>query len=124
VTRRLAAALAEIGRGSEWVLPRSAHSQANRPLTMDAVLAWAAKHAGVPYLGPHALRHSFACHALAAGGDLQAVSKMLGHANVGITARVYAHFLPGADRASVTKLENARLGTSAAQATPPRPDET
>lgn len=124
VTRRLSAALAGLERESEWVLPRSTHSQANRPLTMDAVLAWAAKRAGVPYLGPHALRHSYACHALAAGGDLQAVSRMLGHANVGITARVYAHFLPGADRAAVNKLENARLVTSASQATPPPPDET
>lgn len=123
VTGRLVAALAELGRGSEWVLPRSAHSQWNLPITMDSVLAFAAKHASVPNLGPHALRHTFACHALAAGGDLQAVSRMLGHANVGITARVYAHVLPGADRAAVAKLESARLGTTLAQGTTRSPGE-
>lgn len=110
LTTRLAGLLAELGRGSEWVLPRSTLTKAgsrlaNAPLALDHILASAARTAGVPNLRPHALRHTFATLLLAAGAALPSVSRMLGHANVAVTAAVYCHHLAGQDQAAIARLE-------------------
>jgi integrase len=47
--------------------------------------------ANVPYRGHHAFRHTKATELLARGVPMQAVSALLGHANVTTTDRVYNH---------------------------------
>jgi integrase/recombinase XerD len=49
------------------------------------------KKAGIERITPHQLRHYFATHTLSNGADVKAVSEMLGHADVGITLKIYHH---------------------------------
>lgn len=50
------------------------------------------------------LRHLFATTMLANGADLAAVSKLMGHSTVKMTADVYYHYMEGEKERAVSKL--------------------
>ena len=61
-----------------------------------------AAKAGLNGVSLHTMRHSFGSQLLSAGVPLPAVSKLLGHANVAVTAEVYAHALPSDEAAAAS----------------------
>jgi len=63
-----------------------------------------ARKVGITYpLRMYDIRHLFASTMLANGGDLKAVSKLLGHASTVMTANVYYHELKGEKATALTR---------------------
>ena len=62
------------------------------------------KKLGLPHIGIHALRHTFATRALECGMDVKTLSEILGHKNAAITLNCYVHSLPEHKRAMMNKI--------------------
>ncbi len=62
--------------------------------------------AGLRYRGPHQLRHTYASLLLIQGESPAYVSKQLGHASIKMTVDLYGHFIPGANRQAVDRLDD------------------
>jgi integrase len=52
----------------------------------------------------HDLRHTVASVALAHGEDVTVLSRRLGHADVGVTLKLYRHVMPGEDQAAADRM--------------------
>ncbi len=63
----------------------------------------------------HDLRHAMASFWLANGVPIKIVSERLGHANISITLQVYGHLLPNMQEQAAADMEEAFLGTRAAE---------
>jgi integrase len=86
-----------IGRGNLTRLFKSLVRKAN---TLDARRAAEAGREPDPIpagLRFHDLRHTHASNLIAAGHSIKAVSRRLGHADITITLKVYAHLMPNDD---------------------------
>jgi len=67
---------------------------------------WSAcRHAGLPRLGWHALRHTFASHLVMRGVPLRTVQEFMGHTTMAMTTR-YAHLAPDHTRSAIALLDS------------------
>ena len=69
--------------------------------------------AGVPDIGLHGMRHTFATLALSGGVSPHLVTAALGHHDVGFTLRTYAHLLPGAPAEAMATIGELIFGPPA-----------
>ena len=95
----------------------------NMPTTPERVgvfMRRVLKAAGLRTIRPHDLRHTYATLAIKAGVDILAVSRQLRHASIAITADVYAHAVPGANRAAADVMEGILTRKTSNHLQPPR----
>ena len=59
--------------------------------------------AGITVVSPHALRHTVATAAAVAGSDMSSIQALLGHADVRVTDRTYAHAAAAAKAAGAAR---------------------
>ena len=83
----------EWGRYEDWVFATDAGTLPSDSNLRHRVLRPAAKAAGVPKLGFHGLRHTFASILIDEGRNIRQVSALLGHASPSFTLQVYVHLM-------------------------------
>jgi integrase len=89
-----------------------ADGSAPNPEAFSNLFETLARRAGLPRIRLHDLRHSYATAALASGVPVKVVSQRIGHADIGVTLKVYAHVLPGDDEDAALRADDLLGGDS------------
>jgi integrase len=66
--------------------------------------AW--KEAGLPAVGLHECRHTYAAHMIAAGVNPKALCTYMGHSSITVTLDRYGHLMPGAEHEAAAMLDD------------------
>lgn len=85
-------------QGSHDLIATEADGTPIHPQVLSRRFKAMLKAHGLPQIRLHDVRHSYATAALAAGVPVKVLSERLGHAEIGVTLRVYAHVLKGDDQ--------------------------
>jgi len=120
----------EIPLGDDVIEALRAHRHERGPLVFcDAagnhltagLLGWplkrALKRAGLPVIGWHVLRHTFATHLAMRGVPLKVIQELLGHSSI-VTTMIYAHLTPHVARDAVRVLDRPRAPAAAPNSAP------
>lgn len=109
--RTLAEAEAAVhGReASIWIFPDPHDESGPLDSRFFAIARWPRllPAAGLRYVSPHGLRHTYATQLLQAGTPIAYVKDQLRHASIAITVDIYGHAIPSANRAAVERLAGA-----------------
>ena len=98
-------------RPRNYLFPGADPDRPINPRTVQQVCRTALRAAGIKKkVSVHALRHSFATHLLEAGTDLRTIQILLGHQNLGTTAR-YLHVSTAALKATHSPLDALDLSS-------------
>ena len=99
--------------GSDLVFVNLFRAPVGAPMRLDAVndlVAAASRRAGIdPVLRPHQLRHAFGSNVADAGGGIDVIASLLGHASVS-SSQVYVHPDPARLREAVQRVPSPRTG--------------
>ncbi|MFA5378255.1 MAG: tyrosine-type recombinase/integrase [Dehalococcoidia bacterium] len=87
----LAAYIDTLSPDTKYLFPGRAPGTSLSPKAIEDRLEALCKQAGLKKVTPHQLRHYFATYMLNNGANLKAVSQILGHTSVAITADIYWH---------------------------------
>jgi integrase len=111
LTTRLTAALRE---HRHLKGPRVLYQANGEPLTektVQSLLLWAARRAGVENNGPHRLRHTFCSHLAMRGAPARAIQELAGHQDLATTQR-YMHLSPAAVEGAIRLLDSPGIHVS------------
>jgi integrase len=104
--------------GSDLVFVNLFRAPVGAPMRLDAVndlVAAASRRAGIdPVLRPHQLRHAFGSNVADAGGGIDVIASLLGHASVS-SSQVYVHPDPTRLREAVQRVPSPRTGPAVTQ---------
>lgn len=70
------------------------------------------KRAKVSILPPHSMRHTYASNCIADSVDLAALAHDLGHSDIAVTARVYAHYITQRERPTARAISRRLYGAA------------